>query len=80
MLYLVWQVVLSCFCGKSLFSFPTITITKMAKMPFVADPRFATDEKRAFDVHHQIKEDVSMTHRKPYPQEHEIDLPRYKMS
>lgn len=62
------------------FSFPTITITKMAKMPFVADPRFAADEKRAFDVHRQIKEDVSMTHRKPYPQEHEIGLPRYKMT
>jgi DNA-directed DNA polymerase III PolC len=61
------------------FSFPTITITKMAKMPFIPDPRFAADEKRAFDVHRQIREDVSMTHRKPYPQEHEIGLPRYKM-
>ncbi len=61
------------------FSFPTITITKMAKMPFIPDPRFAADEKRAFDVHRQIKEDVSMTHRKPYPQEHEIGLPRHRL-
>lgn len=61
------------------FSFPTITITKMAKMPFIPDPRFAADEKRAFDVHRQIREDVSMTHRKPYPQEHEIGLPRHRL-
>jgi DNA polymerase-3 subunit alpha/error-prone DNA polymerase len=26
-----------------------------------------------------MKEDVSMTQRAPYPQEHEINLPRYKM-
>lgn len=61
------------------FSFPTITIMKMAKMPMIPDPRFAADEKRAFEVHRQIREDVSMTHREPYPQEHEIGLPRYKM-
>lgn len=61
------------------YHFPTITISKMEKMPFIPDPRYsATDEKR-FQTQHQIREDVSMTHRAPYPQEHEINLPRQKM-
>jgi len=61
------------------FHFPTITILKMAKMPMIPDPRYAYDNEKQYDVHRQIKEDVSMTHRKPYPQEHEIGLPRHKM-
>jgi len=62
------------------YHFPTITISKMVKMPFIPDPRYsATDEKR-FQTQHQIREDVSMTHRSPYPQEHEINLPRQKMT
>ena len=62
------------------YHFPTITISKMAKMPFIPDPRYAdTDEKR-FQTQDQIKEDVSMTQRQPYPQEHEINLPRQKMN
>ena len=49
-------------------------------MPFIPDPRYsATDEKR-FQTQQQIREDVSMTHRAPYPQEHEINLPRQKMN
>ncbi len=61
------------------YHFPTITISKMEKMPFIPDPRYsATDEKR-FQTQQQIREDVSMTHRAPYPQEHEINLPRQKM-
>lgn len=62
------------------YHFPTITVIKMAKMPFVPDPRFSHDKQRQYDVHQQIREDVSMTHRKPYPQEHEIGLPRSKMT
>ncbi|MBU7571478.1 MAG: DNA polymerase III subunit alpha, partial [Flavobacterium sp.] len=62
------------------YHFPTITISKMAKMPFISDPRYANADERQFKVHEQIKEDVSMTHRQPYPQEHEINLPRYKMT
>ncbi|GAE65271.1 DNA polymerase III subunit alpha [Chryseobacterium indologenes] len=58
------------------FHFPTITIHKMAKMPMIPDPRYAYDKEKQFDIHRQIKEDVSMTFRKPYPQEHEIGLPR----
>lgn len=61
------------------YHFPTITILKMAKMPFIPDPRYSHDKQRQFDVHRNIKEDVSMTQRKPYPQEHEIGLPRHKI-
>ena len=61
------------------YHFPTITVTKMAKMPFIADPRYSNSHDRQFTVHGQLREDVSMTHRAPYPQEHEINLPRQKM-
>lgn len=61
------------------FHFPTITIHKMAKLPFIPDPRYHHTEEKRFEVGAKIKEDVSMTHRKPYPQEHEIGLPRRKM-
>lgn len=62
------------------YHFPTITVLKMAKMPFIPDPRYSHDKQREYDVHRQIKEDVSMTQRKPYPQEHEIGLPRRKIN
>jgi DNA-directed DNA polymerase III PolC len=61
------------------FHFPTITVSKMAKMPFVPDPRYSNSSGRQYKVHQQIKEDASTTHRAPYPQTHEIGLPRYKM-
>jgi DNA polymerase-3 subunit alpha len=61
------------------FHFPSITILKMAKMPFIPDPRYALDKDKSLEIHHNIKEDVSMTSRKPYPQTHEIGLPRMKM-
>ncbi len=61
------------------YHFPTITIHKMAKMPFIPDPRYSNSDEKRFDAHQKIKEDVSMTHRAPYPQEHEIGLPRHKM-
>jgi len=61
------------------FHFPTITITKMAKMPFIPDPRYTHDEEKKFETQERMKEDVSMTHRQPYPQEHEIGLPRMKL-
>lgn len=59
------------------YHFPTITIHKMAKMPFIPDPRYSNSNERQFNVHSQIREDVSMTHRKPYPTE--VGLPRTKM-
>lgn len=61
------------------FHFPTITIQKMAKMPMIPDPRYAYDKEKQYDIHKQMQEDVSMTHRDPYPQEHEIGLPRNKI-
>jgi len=60
------------------YHFPTITIHKMAKMPFMPDPRYM-DAKDQFRTQELIREDVSTTHRKPYPQEHEINLPRHRM-
>ncbi len=62
------------------FHFPTITIHKMAKMPFIADPRYAYDDEKRYEIQAKIREDVSMTHRAPYPQEHEIGLPRLKIT
>jgi len=61
------------------YHFPTVTIHKMAKMPFIPDPRYSNSKERQYDAHRQIREDVSMTSRVPYPQAHEIGLPRYKM-
>lgn len=60
------------------YHFPTITITKMAKMPFRPDPRYSNSDERQYTAHQNIREDVSMTHRAPYPQE--INLPRHKMN
>lgn len=61
------------------YHFPTITITKMAKMPFIPDPRYSLDKEKRYEVHRKINEDVSMTFRQPYPSEQEIGLPRNKM-
>ncbi len=60
------------------YHFPTITIHKMAKMPFIPDPRYM-DAKDQYKTQNLIKEDVSLTHRAPYPQGHEINLPRHRM-
>ena len=61
------------------YHFPTITVIKMAKMPFIPDPRYENAKDWQFRAHQNIKEDISLTHRDPYPQAHEINLPRYKM-
>ncbi|RUT70271.1 DNA polymerase III subunit alpha [Flavobacterium cupreum] len=61
------------------YHFPTITVTKMAKMPFIPDPRYSESNEKQYDAHRNIREDISMTQRAPYPQEHEIGLPRHKM-
>ncbi|WP_430905944.1 DNA polymerase III subunit alpha [Maribacter sp. 2-571] len=62
------------------FHFPTIVISKMEKMPFVPDPRYESGTDRDYKVHERLKEGRSTTHRAPYPQEHEIGLPRSRMS
>ena len=61
------------------YHFPTVTIVKMAKMPFIPDPRFSNSDERQYKTHGNIKEDVSMTNRAPYPQAQDINLPRQKM-
>lgn len=61
------------------YHFPTITISKMEKMPFIADPRYRETDAESTRTQEKLREDVSMTHRAPYPQEQEINLPRHKM-
>jgi hypothetical protein len=51
----------------------------MAKMPFIADPRYSHSKSRQFTTQEHMKPDVSNTHRAPYPDEKDIGLPRYKM-
>ena len=61
------------------YHFPTVTILKMAKMPFVPDPRYSDAKDHQYITQENIKEDVSRTSRDPYPRAHEINLPRNKM-
>ena len=61
------------------YHFPTITISKMAKMPFKPDPRYENARTHQFKATEQLRGDISTTERAPYPQEHEINLPRKKM-
>ncbi|WP_415326282.1 DNA polymerase III subunit alpha [Chryseobacterium sp. MMS23-Vi53] len=61
------------------FHFPTITIHKMAKMPFIPDPRYSMDRSKSMEAAGTLHEDISWTQRKPYPQEQEIGLPRQRM-
>jgi len=61
------------------YHFPTITISKMEKMPFIPDPRYRESDAESSQTQEKLREDVSMTHREPYPQEQEINLPRHKM-
>ncbi len=60
------------------FSFASLVVERMAKLPFIADPRFA-DGNDVPENKDLLKTDVSTTHRAPYPSTHEIGLPRYKM-
>ncbi|NRS87758.1 DNA polymerase-3 subunit alpha/error-prone DNA polymerase [Flavobacterium sp. 7E] len=61
------------------YHFPTLTILKMAKLPFVPDPRYSDAKDHQYLTQQKIKEDISSTSREPYPQAHEINLPRNKM-
>jgi len=51
----------------------------MAKMPFIPDPRYSMDPSKSLEMAGTFREDVSMTQRKPYPQEQEIGPPRQRM-
>ncbi len=61
------------------FSFPSVVIEKMARLPFLVDPRYEDHETKKFDQRARFREDFSNTHRAPYPSEQEIGLPREKM-
>ena len=61
------------------YHFPTLTILKMAKMPFLPDPRYSDAKDHQFITQQNIRENVSKTSREPYPRAHEINLPRNKM-
>jgi hypothetical protein len=58
------------------YHFPTITITKMAKMPLnlIRDMRILMHCKAT----EQLRGDISTTERAPYPQAHE-NIPRVRM-
>ncbi len=61
------------------YHFPNVHIHKMAKMPFIADPRYHYKDDKNKETQNRIKEDVSLTNRKPYPKATEINLPRHRM-
>ena len=41
------------------FHFPTITVLKMAKMPFIPDPRYAEDQEKSYEIHKKMGRAVS---------------------
>jgi len=61
------------------FDFPTVIVEKMARLPYVPDPRYDDQKDLRFTVYKHMKEDVSKTHRAPYPAPHEVGLPRGRM-
>ena len=60
------------------FHFPTVTVSKMEKMPFIPDPRYSNASGQQYKAQEKIKQDESPTHRAPHPTT--IDLPRKKMN
>jgi DNA-directed DNA polymerase III PolC len=61
------------------YHFATVVVQKMAKLPFIPDPRYEDQKDFRFKVYGQMKEDISTTHRAPYPSVTEIGLPRRKL-
>jgi DNA polymerase-3 subunit alpha/error-prone DNA polymerase len=61
------------------FKFPTVIIEKMARLPYIPDPRYEDDKDLSFKIYKQIKTDISTTQRAAYPSANEIGLPRNKM-
>lgn len=58
------------------YGFPSVMIEKMAKLPFIADPRYSDHKDLIAKTEAMIKPDISTTHRKPYPTD--ANLPREK--
>ena len=44
-----------------------------------AKKKSAMEKEKSLEIERSLREDVSVTFREPYPQEHEIELPRKKM-
>ncbi|MDR0193881.1 MAG: DNA polymerase III subunit alpha [Myroides sp.] len=61
------------------YHFPNVQILKMARLPFITDPRYHYDDDNSQTTASKVKEDVSLTHRQPYPKASEINLPRHRM-
>ncbi|SEJ38349.1 DNA polymerase-3 subunit alpha [Myroides marinus] len=61
------------------YHFPNVQILKMARLPFITDPRYHYDDDNNQTTVSKVKEDVSLTHRQPYPKASEINLPRHRM-
>ena len=61
------------------FHFPTIEVYKLGRLPFIEDPRYATENAKTGIPSVQFKTDYSGTNRAPYPRPQEIGLPRKKM-
>ena len=61
------------------FNFPSVVVEKMGRLSFLPDPRYEGDTEHSYKVHQKIKEDLSTSHRAPYPAENETNLPRQKM-
>ncbi|MHC5201447.1 DNA polymerase III subunit alpha [Myroides sp. LJL119] len=58
---------------------PTLRVIKMAKMPFITDPRFHDKDQENQKALNNFKTDLSNTNRAPYPKASEINLPRYSL-
>ncbi|MDR6156593.1 MULTISPECIES: hypothetical protein [Chryseobacterium] len=54
------------------YRFPAVTITKMAKMPLIADSRYSLNKEKSLEIEKCLREDLSITFKEPYSQEHEI--------
>lgn len=58
------------------YGFPSVMIEKMAKLPFIADPRYSDHKDLIKKATEMIQADISTTQRKPYPSS--ANLPREK--
>lgn len=56
--------------------FPSVIISKMARLPFIPDPRYEDDADRSYRVHQNMRTDTSYTSRGPYPTADESGIPR----
>jgi len=63
---------------KGLLAFPRSIASYIDNIPESVFPKPTSCDK-AKEVGNSLREDASITHRNPYPQNHEIKLPRKKI-